>query len=163
MSAQTSYNYAMPKGSAGSIYDLSPYTINTRKVEADDGAIGFGMGVVIGTAAGTGIALPTEESTIAKFEGITVNGYTTEMDINGNTVVRKNASIGVMEHGKVWGRIKSGLTIAYGDAVHLILAGDDAGKFTNVSSATTPKTLQITGAKFIGTKGDGDVAPISLA
>lgn len=163
MSAQTSYNYTMPKGSAGSIYDLSPYTINTRKVEADDGVIGFGVGVVVGTSAGTGIALPTEASTLDKFEGITVNGYTTEMDMNGNTVVKKNASIGVMEHGKVWGKIKSGLTIAYGDPVHLILSGDDAGLFTNVSSSTTPKTLQINGAKFIGTKGDGDVAPISLA
>lgn len=163
MSAQTSYNYALPKGSAGSIYDLSPYTINTRKVEADDSVIGFGIGVVIGTAAGTGIALPTETTTLDKFEGITVNGYTTEMDMEGNTVVKKNASIGVMEHGKVWGRIKNGLTIAYGDSVHLILSGDDAGKFTNVSSSSTPKTLQITGAKFIGTKGDGDVAPISLA
>ena len=81
MSVQMSYGYSTPRGIPGGLYDQSPYVVDTRLNEADNGAMLFGMGVVQGSVPGTNIDLPTASSTAADFEGITVNGFTQQHDL----------------------------------------------------------------------------------
>ena len=162
MSVQTSYNFATDKGVAGGLYDLSPYAVNSRRNESANGVLKFGMGVVVGTAAGNQVKVPT--ATTGKFEGIALNGFSTELDIAGNLVVKNGDTVGVLAKGRAWARIKPGITVAYGDDVYLIASGDNAGLFTNAEEKqdTTVLSIKITNAKFIGVRGTGDVAPIEL-
>ena len=124
-----------------------------------DGVLKFGMGVVVGTAKGAQVKLPESGAALANFEGITVNGFSTEMDMDGKVAIKKEATVGVLTHGRVWARIKAGITPACGDALYLITAGDNAGLFTN---ATETNAIAITGGKFVGTKGTGDIAPVEI-
>ena len=159
MSVQTSYNFYTERGVAGGLYDLSHHDVNSRRNECEDGVLKFGVGVVTGTTKGAQVKLPASGASLATFEGITVNGFSTEMDMNGAVAVKNDATVGVLTHGRVWARIKAGITPAYGDALYLITAGDNAGLFTN---ATETNAIAITGGKFVGTKGTGDVAPVEL-
>lgn len=159
MSAQTSYNFATPKGVAGGLYDLSRHDVVSRRNEENDGVIKFGMGVVIGTTKGVQVKLPAAGATAGNFEGIVLNGFSTELDKDGKLVVTNDATVGVITYGKVWARIVADITPAYGDALYLVVSGDNAGLFTNASGENT---MAITGAKFIGAKGTGDVAPVEL-
>ena len=70
MGVQTSYNYAMPRGVAGSLYDLSDYAADSRLNAADKGQLLFGMGVVTGDSKGINIRVPKTGDTAAKFEGM---------------------------------------------------------------------------------------------
>lgn len=162
MSVQTSYNFATSKGVAGGLYDLSPYSVDSRRNESSDGALKFGMGVVVGTTAGNQVKVPS--ATTNKFEGIALNGFSTELNMTGNLVIKKGVTVGVLSKGRAWVRIKTGITVAYGDDVYLIASGDNAGLFTNAEEKVenTVLSIKITGAKFIGTKGTGNVAPVEL-
>lgn len=135
MSAQTSYNYSMQIGAAGGIVDLAPYAIDTRINEEDTGTMKFGMAVCEGTTPGKTIAIPS--ATAAVFEGVTVNNRSTELDIDGNLAIRKNAAVGVMRYGRVYVRVSDGVTPAYGDNLYMITSGDEAGYFTNASADGT--------------------------
>ena len=159
MSVQTAYNFYTEKGVAGGLYDLSHHDVNSRRNECEDGVLKFGMGVVVGTTKGAQVKLPASGANIASFEGIVVNGHSTEMDMAGEVAVKNEATVGVLTHGRVWARIKAGITPAYGDALYLITAGENAGLFTN---ATETNAIAITGGKFVGTKGTGDIAPVEL-
>lgn len=159
MSVQTAYNFYTEKGVAGGLYDLSHHDVNSRRNECEDGVLKFGMGVVVGTEKGAQVKLPASGATLANFEGITVNGFSTEMDMDGAVALKKEATVGVLTHGKVWARIKAGITPAYGDKVYLITTGENAGLFTN---ATETGAIEITGAKFVGTKGTGNIAPVAI-
>ena len=79
--------------------------------------------------------------------------------MDGAVALKNEATVGVLTHGKVWARIKAGITPAYGDALYLITTGDNAGLFTN---ATETGAIAITGGKFVGSKGTGDVAPVEI-
>lgn len=159
MSAQTSYTQATPRGVAGGLVDLSAHAVNTRlNGEAGD-TMKFGMGVVQGTTPGSDVKIPATGATAAKFEGITVNGYTSEMDREGSVTIPPLASLGILQYGKIWARTKAGITPAYGEALYLIITGDDAGLFTNTAAEGT--TVAVTG-RFIGGKGTGNVAPVEL-
>lgn len=166
MSVQTSYTQATPRGVAGGFFDLSNHAVNTRLNGETGDALKFGMGVVQGTTPGSDIKVPVAGSTAAKFEGITVNGYTTEMDREGKVSLPPMASIGVMQYGKIWARIISGITPAYGQAVYLYIDGPNAGLFSNAADVPTEgqtsKTIALGNARFIGAKGTGDVAPVEL-
>ena len=159
MSVQTAYNFYTEKGVAGGLYDLSHHDVNSRRNECEDGVLKFGMGVVVGTVKGAQVKLPASGASLASFEGITVNGFSTEMDMDGAVAVKNEATVGVLTHGRVWARIKAGITPAYGDALYLITAGANAGLFTN---ATETNAIAITGGKFVGTKGTGDIAPVEI-
>ena len=163
MSVQTSYNFATPKGVAGGLYDLSPYAVDSRRNEADDGVLKFGMGVVVGTTAGNQVKVPA--ATSDKFEGVALNGFSSELDMDGKLTLKKGATVGVLRKGRVWARIKAGVTVAYGNDVYLIANGANAGLFTNAeekNGESTVISIKITGAKFVGVKGTGDVAPVEL-
>lgn len=158
MSAQTTYNQATPRGVAGGLVDLSAHAVNTRINGQTDASLKFGMGVVQGSAPGSDIKIPAAGATAEKFEGITVNGYTNEMDMDGAVAISPGAAIGVLQYGKIWVRIKSGDAPAYGDKAYLIINGDDAGLFTKTSGGDTVEIP----CRFIGEKGTGDVAPVEL-
>ncbi len=163
MSAQTRYGFNTPIGVAGGIVDLAPYAIDTFLNEDDTGKLVFGIGVVQGSTPGTNIALPASDSTVAKFEGITTNNRTTEYDLEGNINVKKAAAVGVMRYGRIYGRVATGVTPAYGDAVYLIIADEtngEIGYFTNTASESS--TLAIKG-RFLGTVDSvNQVAQIEL-
>lgn len=156
MSAQTNYTYFPQHGAPGGIVDVSPLAINSRSVENDTGVVFPGMGVVTGTTAGVQVKLPASGATAATFEGVVVNGRTTERDLAGDLYVRHNAAVGVARWGRIYVRVPSGVTTAYGDALYLIPTGNDAGCFTNSST----NNVAIKG-KFIGTV-DGNAAPVEL-
>lgn len=136
MSAQTRYSFSSPIGAAGGLVDLTPHAIDTFINEEESGKMKFGLGVVQGSKPGANIALPTDEATPAVFEGITTNNRTTEYDLEGKLSVRQGSAVGVMRYGKIYGRIAEGVEPSYGDAVYLIVDGDEAGCFTNDAPAT---------------------------
>lgn len=133
MSAQTRYGYSTPMGHAGGIVDLAPHAIDTFLNEAETGKMKFGIGVVKGSNPGVNIAIPADGATADKFEGITVNGHTTEMDMEGELRIVKDVPIGVMRYGRIYGRIAKDVAPKYGEAVYMIVSGEQAGFFTNVA------------------------------
>ncbi len=166
MGVQTAYNFATSRGVAGGLYDLSPYASDSRlNGETVAGALKFGMGVVGGSAPGANVKRPAAGATPANFEGIVMTGFTTEQDINGNVVVMPGQTVGLLRYGRVWVRIKDGIAPEYGEPLHLIVDGDDAGLFTNAADVpaegAASKTIAVKG-RFIGGKGSGNVAPVEL-
>jgi hypothetical protein len=161
MSAQTTYGFATPKGVAGGLLDLAPYSIDSRiNEETVAGALLFGMGVVQGTSAGVGVIKPVAESTADAFEGITMTGFNTQQTIEGAVNILPNQSVGVLRYGKAWARIVKGQAPKYGDKLFLVISGDNAGLFTTAADVTNTK-IEVRG-RFAGAKGTGDVAPIEL-
>lgn len=156
--AQTSYSFKTPVGVAGGLFDLSPYVIDARRNEENDGVLGFGMGVVKGTNAGVQVLLPDSDTTAADFEGITVNGFTTENNMSGNVVLANGVTVGVISHGRIWAKVKASLTINYGDAVYLIVSGDNKGKFSNLAT----DGIKVPGARFLGFAGSSNTHVIEL-
>jgi hypothetical protein len=158
MSAQTSYSYQTPKGVAGSLFDLAPYSIDSRiNGETDPGKLKFGMGAVQGTVPGSDVKVPTGADTAAKFEGVVLTGFTNEMNREGDVVIFPGQTVGVLRYGKPWARIADGITVAYGDPLYLITDGADAGLFSNVST----DAIAVQG-RFIGTSGSGNIAPVEI-
>ena len=159
MSVQTSYSQATPRGVAGGLVDLSAHVVNTRLNGETGNAMKFGLGVVRGPIPGSDVAIPVAGATADKFEGVVINGGTSELDMSGKLNLPPTASLSVMQYGKIWTRTKAGVNIAYGDSLHLVITGDDAGKFTNAADGVN--TIAVKG-RFIGGKGTGDIAPVEL-
>jgi len=160
MSAQTRYGYNTPMGHAGGIVDLAPYAVDSFINEAANGIMKFGMGVVQGENPGHGINVPAAGATVDKFEGIATNNRTTEYNMDGELSVRKGASVGVMRYGRIYGRIAADVEPAYGEAVHLIVSGDEAGCFTNAEAEGT--TIAIKARFLSGVDTVAQVAMIEL-
>ena len=155
MSAQTSYTQSTPRGAAGALVDLSEHAVNTR-INAETGfTMMFGLGVVQGSAPGSDIKIPASGATAEKFEGITVNGYTNEMDREGAVSISPGAAIGVLQYGKIWARIKPADAPAYGDKLYLIITGANAGCFTKTSGDVAPVELFYQAAVSSGSGGGG--------
>lgn len=131
MSVQTTYKFSNPIGSPGGIVDLTPHAIDSFLNGENTGVMKFGVGVVKGTNPGIDVKLPTSVATAAVFEGVTVNNRTTEYDLDGVTYLRKGKALGVMRYGRIYVRVATGATPAYGDALYLIPSGDEAGYFTD--------------------------------
>ena len=146
MSAQTAYRYSTPIGVAGGIVDLAPYAIDAMLNEENNGVMTFGIAVVQGTAPGTQIKKPVAASTAAVFEGIASNNLTTEYDLDGKIRILKGSPVGVMRYGRIYARVATGVTPAYGDALYFIKSGNEAGYFTNSSEGT----VAVKG-RFLGT------------
>ena len=153
---QTSYSYNTPIGAAGGIVDLAPHYIYSFTNEENTGVMGFGLGVVKGTTAGSTVKLPVAGSGAGDFEGIVTNRRTTELDLEGALSLRKNCALGVMRYGTIYAVLAEGAEPAYGKAVYLVKSGDDAGKFTDSSSST----LAIKGRFLSG--ADNGVAIVEL-
>ena len=94
---QNSYSYKTPKGVAGGLLDLSPYSVDSRiNGETTPGALKFGMGVVQGATPGTNVKLPTSASTADKFEGLLLTGFVQEMDTAGDVTIKPKQTVGVL-------------------------------------------------------------------
>lgn len=157
MAAQMNYGYSTPKGFAGSKADLTPVDeVVTRNNEEEDGVLGFGVAVVTGTAAGTGVKLPTAGATADMFEGVVLHQANTEQDRNGKVIVRKGVSLGVVRKGHVWGKTASDAEPEYGKKAYVVVDGAEAGMFTSASESTVD-----IGARFGRYKDDG-IAVIEL-
>lgn len=155
MSVQKTYDYATGKGIAGGIYDMYHYQVDSRFSEVDNGKLLPGMGVVQGTVVGSSVKLPGSTSKADEFEGVVVNGFTNQYDLEGHLSVTKNSNIGVMRKGRIWVRLKKDAKPAYGDEVHLIKTDDDnAGLFSN-------KDGEKISGRFLGS-AEGDIAPVEL-
>ena len=155
MSVQTSYNFYTDKGVAGGLYDLGHHVVDTFINEDADGVLKFGMGV--GRTNGNLVSV-FNSGTDTDFVGVVVNDFSTEMDMRGRLALKSDVAVGVLTHGKVWARIKPGITPKYGDDLYIIYEGEHAGCFTN---ATEAEAILLKG-RFVGTKGTGNVAPIEL-
>jgi len=158
MSAQTRYGFFTTIGAAGGIVDLAPHAIDTFINEEETGKLKFGVAVVRGANAGSGIALPTDDATAAKIEGIVTNNRTTEFDMEGKLYVRKGVAVGVMRYGRIYGRVATGVTPAYGDAVYVLTSGDEAGYLTNAADDAVAIKARFLG----GVDSTAQVAPVEL-
>jgi len=159
---QLNYNYQPPIGIAGGLYDLSPHAINSRaNGETTLGAMRYGMGVVQGDTPGVNVAVPTSSSTIEEFEGISMTGFTNQMNMAGQVVIYPQGTVGVLRWGRAWARVEENITINYGDPVYLITSGANTGLFTNDAGGATTPNLAIN-AMFIGGLGTTSIAPIEL-
>lgn len=154
MGVQKTYSYATSKGVAGGIYDMFHYPVDSRFNEEATGKLHFGVGVVIGKVPGSGVALPTSASTADNFEGVVINGFDRQQDLEGKLYVLNNQNVGVMRRGRVWVRLATGTAPAYGDALHMIVEGDEAGCFAKEGGIAIP-------GRFIGAASNG-VAPVEL-
>ncbi|MDR3165442.1 MAG: hypothetical protein LBU13_07670 [Synergistaceae bacterium] len=156
--SQRSYGYRQQAAVPGGLFDTSPHSIVARSNEEPTlGAVKFGMGVVQGTAPGANIKLPTEASASALFEGVVTTGIKS-MDLQGVSAIGETDTLGILEWGKVWVRLASGIaSVAYGDRLYLVVSGDDAGKFSN----SAIDAIAVNG-KFIGGIESGDIAPVRL-
>lgn len=146
---QTDYGFALPRGVAGGIYDLSPKSIVTRLLDAGVKAVP-GLGYVVGATPGQTVAAVQSASTAANFEGVFVHGSKNlENDRNGVVEAAGADAIGIMKHGRIWVAVAETATTSYGKTVALITDGDNAGMFTDSADAaeTTKVTLE---GKFIG-------------
>ena len=158
MSAQTRYGYKPPVGVPGSLYDISPYAMNSRSNgETEAGALRFGMGVMQGNTPGQTIRKPTASSRLSDFEGVAMTGFTSELDMDGRLMVPPDKTVNVLRWGRAWVKVEEMLTIAYGEPVYLITRGANAGLFTNIAAGN----MKIN-ATFIGGLGSTDTAPIEL-
>lgn len=159
MSAQTRYGFSAIAGAAGGIVDLAPYAIDSRINSEESGVMKFGIGVVHGSNPGHNVAVPAEGATAATFEGITVNNRTTEFDLEGKMNVRGGAAIGIMRYGRIYARIVEDVEPAYGDALYLVISGDNAGCFTNASG---DNTIAVKGRFMSGVCAGTNVAQVEL-
>ena len=155
MSAQMKYGFATGKGIAGGIFDMYHYPVDSRFNEEANGKLRPGMGVVQGAVVGSGVKLPTGDETAEKFEGVVVNGFNNQHDLEGHVSVMNNANIGVMRKGRIWVALTAEETVKYGDPLKLVVeSGADAGLFA------TSKGVEV-GGRFIGPSEDG-LAPAEL-
>lgn len=155
MGVQNSYNYATPRGIAGGLFDLGNYEINTRINREDEAPLFFGCGVVAGANKGTDITLPTASSVTADYEGVVMNGFTTQHDLEGVLKISPNQSIGVLQYGNAWVRIGENAMPSYGKDVYLILSGKEAGFFTTTEDTSEKMAIP---ARYLGEKS-GSIAP----
>ena len=134
MAAQLDYGYGMSKGVPGGKYDLSSDEVITRTNEEEDGVLRFGMAAMVGTMPGTTVKVPGTGATAQKIEGIVLAAENTEQDRKGRVVIPNNASVGIMTHGKIWGRISSDAVPVYGNTAYVVVDGEEAGSFTSAST-----------------------------
>ncbi len=154
MSIWTEYNNRTPAGVAGGLYDLTAHVVDSFRIDAADGKVKCGMGVVHGTNPGSDVTVPAEASTIDKFVGVVMNGGNNEMDMEGHIVIRNSSQQSVMRSGRVWVRLAADAEPSYGDQAHLILSGSDAGCFGTTGGLAV-------NARFITTAQNG-IAVIEL-
>lgn len=154
MNMAVQMNYGEPsRGIPGLLYDRANYEAVTRRNGADDGKMFFGLGVVQGAEPGKDITLPATGATVDKFEGVVMYSANTEMDDGGAVLLHKGQILDVCQSGKLWVQLVDSVEPAYGQPVYLVIAGDDAGKFT-----PTKGTNLTVKARFIGAAQNG-IAP----
>lgn len=152
MAAQLSYGYSTPKAIPGAKADLSPDIVVSRRNEANDGVLKFGMAVAVGTTAGK--TVKPVSATTDTIEGVFVAAANTEQDMEGTVIVKKGVICDIMKFGHVWGRLAPGstagtyVTPTYGAKAYVICSGDNAGCFTPTAVASGTGATADIGAVF---------------
>ena len=152
------YGFQTWLGMPGTLYDISPYAIDSRQnAEEVPGIMQFGIGVMQGDTPGANVRVPTEGDSLTAFEGVSMGSQTMDMNMDGELIIRPHQTIGVMRWGRAWVRVVPDTDIKYGDRVFLVRGGENAGLFTNI-----PANGLSINAMFIGGLGTSSVAPIEL-
>lgn len=157
MAVQTAYNWTTGKGIAGGLVDLTPHIIDTFANEENNGVLKPGMGVMAGTTAGKQIKVFKTGGTPV-FEGVVTNNRTTEYDLDGKIRVLKGKAVGVLRWGRIWVKVPAGVTVAYGNGLYIIGAGDNAGYFTNTDNSSANPAVP---GRFLGPAENG-IAPAEI-
>lgn len=134
MSLWTEYSQQTPKGTAGSLYDLTVHTVDSFRNQEADGVLLPGVGVVHGANPGVDIALPKTSSTADKFVGVVMYGGSNELDMKNNLIIPNGYQVSVMRHGRAWVKLAADEEPICGDPVFLVVTGDDAGRFRAASN-----------------------------
>lgn len=158
MSVQTAYNYTTSRGIAGGLLDLSPYSIYSRTNDEADGILHYGIGVVKGAFPGISVMLPSSVNASSNFEGVLINELTTQQNVFGNTYIINGQSVGVLCYGHCWVQVTDTANPSYGIPLRLVIAGVDAGKFTEKIDASS---IAVNG-QFLGTADFDGIAPVEL-
>lgn len=157
MSVQTSYTNATPRGIAGGLYDLSAHMVDSRRYN-DTGTMRFGIGVIAGDSPGEDVRKPSAGASAAAFEGIVLNGGTTEQTMDGEVHILNGQTVSVMRYGRVWVRVSPDAQPAYGADAYLITDGDHRGNFTTKDDTAAKIAVHM---RFIGGRDNG-IAPAEL-
>lgn len=161
MSGQLTYSYTTPKGVAGALVDLSPYSIDSRtNEETAAGAMLYGMGAVVGSNPGSTVLVPTATNTAQDFEGVVLTGHTQQMTMTGAVNIYPAQTVGVLRWGRAWARVVAGVVPVYNDPLYLVIDGADAGLFTN-DDPGDGSVISINGS-FYGSLGNGNIAPVEI-
>lgn len=159
MAAQLTYGYSTAKAVPGGKVDLADDVVAARRNEENDGVIKYGTAVACGSSVGHSVKKVVAGTTAAQIDGVVLCHPNTEQDMEGNVVVKKHATLGIMKKGHIWGRLATNVTPVYGTTAYVVVDGDDAGCFT--ATADGANTVDI-GATFGNEKDDG-IAIIVLA
>ena len=151
---QLSYSQNMAKAIAGTLYDLSPRTIDSYVAETD--TIALGMGVVGGTDTEKQVKLPSVS--VAAIKGIVIL-QAKEQDDSGNSTYIDKDTVPVLHKGRAWVPVTGAVTA---DAqAYLVFSGANAGKWA--AAAGDPAVASaITGAKFLTSTTGAGLAVVEL-
>jgi len=164
---QTSYSQYMDEAIVGTLYDISPRTIDSKVAET---AIGLGFGLIAGTDPEIQAKVPSATFSTG-FLGVALL-QAKEQDSDGKVIYAAENTVPVLRKGRAWVPFISGYAITAETAAYLICTGDNAGQWTNAAGATalaaltTPVvTVAVTGAKFItsNTSTTGGLVAIELS
>lgn len=158
---QMNYGFSTPVGIAGGLYDLTGYVCDSFNNSEADGVLKHGMGVITGEKAGVA-ALPKEGATLKNFEGILVNGLTTEHTMDGDVTVKNGQTVGILKQGRIWARTTEEAVPANNKPVFLVYKGDNAGLFTTADDVENKDNAFAVNAKFLTEKGSGNIAAVEL-
>lgn len=160
---QLSYQANMNAAIAGTLYDLSPRTIDACIAQ---GVIGLGMGVIAGTDPVNQAVVPSATFT-AGFKGVALL-QAKEQTAAG--VVQYNAqdTVPVLRKGRAWVPFANGYAITAETQAYLIFSGTYAGQWTNLAgftAMTSAVAVLVNGAKFItsNTSLTGGVVAVELS
>ena len=157
MAVQTTYNWTTGRGIAGGLVDLTPHVIDTFINEEENGVLKPGMAVMAGTVAGQTCKIFATGGTPV-FYGVANNNRTTEYDLDGKIRILKGAAVGVLHWGRIYVRVASGVTPAYGDGLFVLGSGDEKGFFTNTDNSGNNPAVP---GRFIGPVENG-IAPVEI-
>lgn len=136
---QLSYSQHMAKAIPGTIYDLSPRTIDSYVAETDN--IALGMGVVGGTDPEVQVKLPS--AAVSAIKGIALM-QAKEQDASGNVVYNDEDTLPVLRKGRAWVPV-TGAVSADAQA-YLVFSGTNAGKWAGAAGIQATGTSVAAGA-----------------
>lgn len=158
---QLSYSQNMRPAIAGTLYDLSPHTIDSCIAQ---GNVGFGFGVIVGTDPQNQATIPAATFSTG-FKGVAmIQSHEQPYNSTASTQYADKETMPVVRKGRVWVNFASGQAITAESAAYLIFSGADAGKWTNAAGAGSV-AVAVSGAKFItsNTSTTGGVVAVELS
>lgn len=156
---QLSYQTNMNPAIAGTLYDISPRTIDSYVAQ---GIIGLGFGVIAGTDPQNQAIVPA--ATFASgFVGIALNQAKEQAWGTGIVQYNPDDTVPVLHKGRAWVPFASGQPIVAGTAAYLIFSGPNAGQWTNAAGAGAI-AVAVPNATFItsNTSTTGGIVAVEL-